>query len=323
MPRILYILAMLLVFASCVNEKPQCLDPWATTNVDADGFRAEHHYWKNDNFVTTDSFPLSSHILGEAGTIFTRDSSIVNPYDEIVVANVIYVPTDTIDSVWVMIARDQVTMGWVHESEFLEKSVPDNPISRFISQFSDNRFLVLFATLLFAALAFILQRFRKERFLIVHLNDIGSFYPTMLCLTMSVSAAIYGTIQTFYTDIWKEYYYHPTLNPFDQPRPVMFFLFSVWLIVIVAVAVIEDLRKRPNAVNAVSYLISLSAVCMVLYLVFSISIQYYIGYILLLLYWVFAIRCHWVNNHAAYRCGFCGTAMREKGRCPKCGTINE
>lgn len=321
--RFLIIIFTLLFLASCGGEKPQCIDPWATTSVNADHFRAEHHYWKNDNFVTLDSIPLASHIPGESGTIYTRDSSIVSQFDEIVVANVAYVPQDSVDSVWIMVARDQVTMGWVRESELLAKAVPDNPISIFISRFSDNRFLLLFGILLFAALAFILQRFRKERFLMVHFNDIGSFYPTLLCLTMSFAATIYGTLQTFYPEVWEEYFFHPTLNPFGQPRPIMVFLGNVWLILIITVAVIDDLRKRPNVVNVVSYLISLAGVCMVLYFVFSITVQYYFGYALLVLYWGFAIYCHWINNHATYRCGHCGNAMRKKGKCSHCGAINE
>lgn len=323
MRKLLYILVALIALVSCSHEKPKCVDPWATTGVDSTSFRETHYYWKNYNFATTDSIMLESQIPGEVGSIYTKDSAVIDAYDEIVVANVAYVPEDSIDSVWVMVARDQVTIGWVHESELLDKAVPDNAISRFISWFSDSRFLVLFACLCFGFMFFVLQRFRKERFLIVHLNDIRSFYPTLLCLTMSASATIYGTIQCFWPEVWKEFYYYPTLNPFGQPRIIAIFLASVWLILIVGVAVVDDVRKQPNVVNAVSYLISLSGVCMVLYLVFSISVQYHIGYIFLAGYWYFALRSHWQNNHASYRCGNCGTAMREKGKCPNCGAIND
>lgn len=323
MRKLLFLFITLLTLVACDHEKPQCVDPWATTGVNADTFRLYHHYWKNYNFVTTDSFPLESHIPGEAGTIYTRDSSVVGVYDQIVVANVIYVPEDSVDSVWVMVARDQVTMGWIHESELLEKTVPDNIISEFIYHFSDSRSIVIISCLSFCFLVFVLQRFRKERFLIVHLNDIRSFYPTLLCLAMSVSATIYGSIQTFWPEMWREFYFYPTLNPFGQPGVIMIFLLSVWSILVIAIAVVDDLRKQPNVVNAVSYLISLSGVCLILYLVFSITVQYYWGYALLALYWFFALYCHWVNNHATYRCGHCGTAMRAKGVCSHCGAVNE
>lgn len=323
MRKLLFLFVTLFLLLACTQEKPQCIDPWATTGVDSVSFRADHHYWKNYNFVTTDSFPLASHIANEAGTIYTRDSSIIYAFDEIVVANVTYVPTDSVDSVWVMVARDQYTMGWVRESELLEKCVPDNSISRFVFWFSDRRFLLLFAILCFAFAFFILIRFRKERFLIIHLNDIGSFYPTLLCLTMSLSAALYGTIQNFWPEIWKEFIFHPTLNPFGQNKIIMLFLCSVWAIIVCTLSVLEDLRKQPQFVNSVSYVISLSGWCLILYLVFSISVQYYFGYGLLVAYCVYALYCHWQNNHVVYRCGYCGHAMKERGKCPHCGALNE
>lgn len=323
MRKLLLVLMALFIFVACDYQKPQCIDPWATTGVDSSSFRKEHHYWKNYNFLTTDSIPLESHIPGDAGTIFTKDSCVINSNDEIVVANIMCVPEDSIDSIWVMVASDQITMGWVRECELIERTVPDNYISRFISQFSDSRILVLLGCMCFGLFFFILQRFRKEHFLIVHFNDIGSFYPTLLCLTMSLTAALYGSIQTFWPEMWKEFFFHPTLNPFGQPHAIMAFLIGVWSILVVTVAVVDDLRKQPNVVNAVSYLISLGCMCMVLYFVFSITVQYYWGYALLLVYWIFALYCHWINNHASYRCGNCGYAMRAKGKCNHCGAINE
>ena len=41
-------------------------------------------------------------------------------------------PADSVDSVWVKVARDQETMGWVHEKELLEKVVPVDSVSQFI-----------------------------------------------------------------------------------------------------------------------------------------------------------------------------------------------
>lgn len=319
---ILYIMSLTLLTA-CSHEKPQCVDPWATTEVDETTFVRDHHYWKNANFVMDDTLALLSYVPGRLSSIYTRDSAMLQYRDEVVVADIAIVPDDSIDSVWVMVARDQMTMGWVSERDFLQASVPDHTISRFISGFSDSRLLVLLACLSAGFIFFLIQRFRRERFLIVHFNDVRSVYPTLLCLTVSASAAIYGSIQHFWPSIWVEYYFHPTLNPFGQSEVIMVFLLSVWAIIIVLVAVLEDLRKLPNVINNVSYIFSLLGVCMVLYFVFSISVQYYLGYALLLCYWTFAILCHWRNNHTEYRCGNCGSAMRERGRCGHCGAINE
>lgn len=316
------IFLLILLCMSCGHEKPQCIDPWATSGVNEEEFRAEHHYWKNYNMVVLDSLPLESHIPGEISSIFTRDSAVLDQYDEIVVANVAYVPEDTIDSVWVMVARDQLTMGWVRESDLLDRAVPDYAISRFISWFSDRRIVLFVACLCFAMVIFLIQHYRRKGFLFVHFNDVPSFYPTLLCLIMSFSAALYGTLQKFYTALWTEYYFHPTTNPFGQPVPIMVFIISVWTIFIVAIAVADDLRKQP-VVNAVSYIASLGGLCMVLYFVFSILVQYYIGYILLILYWTFALYRHYHHNRASFRCGNCGYGLNERGKCPHCGAFNE
>ena len=195
--RLLLLLLAVLSLQSCRRDHPQCIDPWATTGIDSVAFRKDHHYWKNYNLVVTDSVPLLVSVPGEVASIFAPDSSVLMSDDEIVVANLAIVPTDTIDSVWVMVARDQQTMGWVREQQLMERSIPDHPISRFIHQFSDSRFLVFLTCLCLAFGVFIVQRFRKEHFLIVHFNDIRSFYPTLLCLGMSGAAAFYGSLQPF------------------------------------------------------------------------------------------------------------------------------
>lgn len=322
--RITHLLPLLLfILAACGHERPQCIDTWTTTGVDEAEFTAEHHYWKNFNFVTTDSLCLQSCIPGEVASIYVRDSAVLVEGDEIVVANVAFVPSDSIDSVWIMVAKDQITMGWVHEGELLNTVVPDNPVSRFIAWFSDSRTLVVLAFLALAFVFILIRRFRRQRIYIVHFHDIRSFYPTLLCLTTSASASLYGTLQHCSPEAWREFYFHPTLNPFGQPPLLMTFLFSVWAILIVAIAVVDDLRKQPHLADAASYLTMLGGVCIVLYLVFSLTVHHLFGYVLLFVYWIFALWRHWVGNHAAYRCGRCGSAMREPGRCPHCGTLNE
>ena len=321
--RLLLLLLAVLSLQSCRRDHPQCIDPWATTGIDSVAFRKDHHYWKNYNLVVTDSVPLLVSVPGEVASIFAPDSSVLMSDDEIVVANLAIVPTDTPDSVWVMVARDQQTMGWVREQQLMERSIPDHPISRFIHQFSDSRFLVFLTCLCLAFGVFIVQRFRKEHFLIVHFNDIRSFYPTLLCLGMSGAAAFYGSIQNFCPEVWKEFFFHPTLNPFGQPRVILLFLANVWFLVVVFIAVIDDIRKQPDVVNGVSYMISLCGFCMSLYLFFSVSVQYYVGYVLLLLYWAFALHRYIRHNTILYYCGHCGAPLHTLGKCPKCGAENE
>lgn len=323
MRRILFLLLSVLFMASCHRDRPQCIDLWSTTGIDSIEFRQQHHFWKNFNFVATDSIPLEPSVPGELASIFMPDSVALATDDQVVVANIAVVPSDSIDSVWVMVARDQMTMGWVRESTLLERAVPDNVVSRFINRFSDSRFLVFLTCLCLAFALFIIQRFRREHFLIVHFNDIRSFYPTFLCLCMSGLAAFYGSIQNFCPEVWKEFFFYPTFNPFGQPRVIMLFLMGVWSLLIIFIAVVDDLRKQPDVVNGVSYMISLCGVCMTLYLFFSVSVQYYIGYPLLLCYWGFALYRHWSRNTSPYICGKCGTPLHTLGKCPKCGAVNE
>ena len=59
------------------------------------------------------------------------------------------------------------------------------------------------------------------------------------------------------------------------------------------------------------------------YIIYSITTLYYIGYLLLIAYFVYAIKHYVHNNYYKYSCGKCGAKMKRKGICKKCGTINE
>ena len=144
---------------------------------------------------------------------------------------------------------------------------------------------------------FLIQAARRRHLHIVHFNDIGSFYPTLLCLTVSGAATLYGSLQHFVPETWVEFYYHPTLNPFGLPLVLSVFVASVWLM--------------------------LAGVCMVLYLFFSLSAPYYVGYPCLVAYWAFAIRSYARHRTPRYVCGRCGAALPRLGRCPHCGAMNE
>jgi hypothetical protein len=67
------------------------------------------------------------------------------------------------------------------------------------------------------------------------------------------------------------------------------FVASVWALIIVGLATVDDVFHQLPATDAVLYLAGLSAVCAVDYVVFSIFTLYYIGYALFIAYAVFAI----------------------------------
>ena len=321
---ILLLLGCLLLMVGCRDTRPRMITFGESDELDSVEFARTHHYWKNYNFLTLDSIRLSpsdpSGVIGAYGA----DSVHLGPSDAIVVANVANVPTDSIDSTWVMVARDAETMGWVRERDLLPHVVPDQFITRCIHAFSLGRTWVVLSFVGLALLFLVVQNLRRGRLQMVHYNDIKSFYPTLLCLVVSSSAVLYGALQQFAPEIWQEFYFHPTLNPFAPIAwPLRLFLFSLWTMAVVGIAAIDDVRKLPGVVDDVAYLSVLAGVCMVLYLFFSLSVHIYVGYPLLLAYWIFALRRHFRFTSAPYRCARCGEALHAKGRCPACGALND
>ena len=200
---------------------------------------------------------------------------------------------------------------------------PDDPISEFIDFFSDAHLLIFLALLVVVGAVYINRQLLSRRAKLVHFNDIASFYPTLLCLLVAVSATLYSSIQLFDPEKWRHFYYHPTLNPYAVPFSLGLFLVSVWLILIVAVAVLDDLRRLLPLSEAFLYLLGLGATCAVVYVVFSVTTLYYIGYPLLVAYIVFALWRYFRQPRPRYLCGRCGGLLYEKGNCPHCGALNE
>ncbi len=299
-------LAWCILLCGCYNRGPITPDAWNLTEqqLDSISFYTTHHYTQNYNFVVTgDSLvvvaqqpeamaipEVVSIEIESIGTEQQKDSITLRKNERIVVADIMTVPSDTIDSVWVKVARDQLTFGWIHENELLAKVSPDDPISQFIDFFSDVHLLVFLAFGVVIVAAYGVRRLMRRGAKIVHFNDIPSFYPTTLCLLVASSAVLYSSIQLFGPESWRHFYYHPSLNPFGMPLHLGLFVSSVWAIVIVGIATIDDVTKHLPLGSAVLYLGGLTAVCAVDYVIFSITTLYYIGYPLLIAYYIFAIR---------------------------------
>ena len=309
-----------LSLCACYNHGQQSPDAWdlSKQQLDSISFSTTHHYTQNYNFlVRANLLPLADN-LGD----MAFDTMYVSKGQRVVVAEIQTIPTDTIDSVWVKVARDQITQGWIRESELLSGVSPDDPISQFIDAFSDAHLLVFLALCVVVGGAYAMRKLLRRQAYIVHLNDIDSFYPTLLCILMASSATAYATIQTFGAEQWRHYYFHPSLNPFNLPFTLGLFVASVWAIIIIGVAAVEDTIRRLSASDAILYLFGLGAVCAVLYVVFSILSLYYVGYLLLPPYVVWAL-WRWARYaRAPFRCGQCGASMRQKGACPHCGAVN-
>lgn len=291
---------------ACYNRGPITPDAWDLTKqqLDSISFYTTHHYTQNYNFVVTgDSLvvvaqqpedmavPEVVSIEIEAiGEEWQKDSITLRKNERLVVADIKTVPSDTIDSVWVKVARDQLTFGWVHENELLAKVSPNDPISQFIDFFSDTHLLIFLAFCVVIVAAYGVRRLMKFGAKIVHFNDIPSAYPTALCLLVASSAVLYSSIQLFGPESWRHFYYHPSLNPFALPLHLGLFVTSVWAIIIVGIATVDDVTKHLSLGESILYLGGLVAVCAVDYVVFSITTLYYVGYPLLIAYYVFALR---------------------------------
>ncbi len=310
---------------SCYHRDSPTPDGWIPTEeqMDSISFYTTHHYSQNYNFaVVADSLLLIMQQPTEAVSGMLVDTFSVYRDDPLVVADIVMLPADTVDSVWVQVARDEHTIGWTHESSLLQCVVPDNMISRFIDFFSDTHLIVTLAVVVVCAALFVGRRLYRRNAYIVHLRDIGSFYPALLAVLVAAAATAYSTIQLFDPESWRHFYYHPTVNPFSLPLHLGLFLAALWAVFIVGIAALYDIFRMLSTGQAVLYVLGLVAVCSVCYVVFSVSTLYYVGYPLLLLYAAYALWRYLRYSRMRYLCGNCGQKMRSKGICPYCGADN-
>ena len=317
---LLYLLVVFLL-TSCYNQGQQTPDAWDLTDrqLDSISFSTTHHYTRNYNFVVT----ASQLPLADAMPDYAFDTLYVTKDDRIVVADIQTLPTDSIDSVWVKVAHDEMIQGWIRESQLLDGVSPADPISQFIDFFSDTHLLIFLAFCVVVGGTYAMRRLLRRRAYIVHFNDIDSPYPTILCLLVAASATLYSSIQLFGAESWRHYYFHPSLNPFALPLHLALFVASVWALVIVTIAAVEDtFRQLHTTFDTLLYLAGLASVCAINYVVFSIFTLYYIGYLLLLAYVVFALYRYYHAAHCHYLCGHCGAKLHAKGPCPHCGMVN-
>lgn len=287
------------------------------------GFYSNRHYSQNYNFVIkADSITLLRQQPEEWLSNLPTDSFSVKKGEHLVVADFKILNDDKTDSVWIQVARDQSTFGWIHESKLLQSVVPDDPISQFISTFSDTHLLIFLLIIVVIGISYLFRIILRKKANVVHFNDIDSFYPTLLAISVASAATFYSSIQLFAPDTWRHFYFHPSLNPFALPHILSIFITSVWAMIIMAIATIDDVYHKLPAAQATLYLWGLLAVCSVNYIVFSITTSYDVGYIILAAYVAFAIHRYMTNNFFLYVCGRCGAKMRHKGKCPKCGAEN-
>lgn len=307
-----------LLFGACYYPRPDLtVEGMSDKTKDSLTYLSEHHYTYNTNFeVQADSVVLERLPLKDS--FFSLYQG-----DRVVVAEFAIHPADSVDSVWVKLAHSQEAQGWIREKDLVHSFVPTDSISQFIYLFSDTHasyFVIVFA--LFMGV-YLFRAFRRKQLQMVYFNDIDSIYPLFLCLLMAFSATVYETMQVFFPETWQHFYFNPTLSPFKVPFVLSVFLLSIWVFLIVFLAVLDDLFRQLTPAAAVFYLLGLTSCCIFFYFFFILTTQFYIGYLFLAFFiWVFVKRLRRSAGYK-YRCGYCGEKLKDKGVCPHCGAMNE
>lgn len=288
-------LTLLFLLTGCYHSHRQtthaALVEYNDKQRDSISFSTTHHYTNKYNFVVyADSLTLLSQQPEEYVNGLPTDSFSVKKNCFMVVSDIRMIPQDSIDSVWVQLATEDNIFGWTHESDLLPNVVPDDPISWFILTFSNTHLIIFIIIIVLIGATYLIRKIFSDNGHLVHFNDIDSPYPTALALTVSYAATFYATIQTFWPEMWRHFYFHPTLNPFTVPTALSFFLCSVWAIIIISIACVDEVRHRLPFGEAILYLCGLMGVCALDYIIFSLSTLYFVGYILLVAYTYFAIK---------------------------------
>ncbi len=313
-----FTLFLSVTFYSCKYTEPK-IDKEEISDKSKDSLYQLYHY----HYTLNKNLEAWSDTVKLAQLPFKDKFVTITKGDRVVVAEFMVQPSDTVDSVWVKVARDQKTQGWVHESTIVDNFVPVNPGSQAIFVFSHTHasYSLIIVTLVLAIYLF--RVYRKKKLMLVYFNDINSVYPLMLCFLLAFSATIYESMQMFAPETWQHFYFNPTLSPFKVPFILSVFVLSMWAFIVVFLASLEELFRQLSPTSAFLYLLGLAACCIFCYFFFIIATSFYIGY--LFLAYFFYLLMKKVNGRMTYkyRCGKCGALMKDKGECPSCGAINQ
>lgn len=312
------VIVMLLLLGACSYPRPD-YSQWDLTARQRDSleFMTTHHYGVNYNFkVLADSLPLRQ--------MLDPDSLWVYKGDVLVVADFAHMLSDTTDTIWIKVARDQNTMGWIIEDRLLDNSVPLDPISQFIHWFSSLRNLVFLVVGGFFVLFYLYRRWKKRSQRLQPLTpSVQHFYAVLFCVCVVLSATLYASMQRFVPDTWVHYYFNPSLNPLGHPFVLTLFLVSVWAIMLTALAVVDDLFHQVDFATGFFYLLGLGTLCMFIYMIVTWTVYYYIGYLFVIVFVYEAVHYLWRSSQKIMYCGHCGKQLSHKGTCPYCGYVNE
>lgn len=243
-------------------------------------FRLTHHYTDNFNFlVKADTLTL----LPREGDLI-QDTCRVVRGDLIAVAEIRSIPGDSIDSIWVKVAHDQMTMGWLPEHELLQGAIPNDDISQLLNAMTNSRAFWMSALLLFGICAYLLHQGESRQLYLLKFNEMKSIYPFLFLALVAIMASVYATVQNFTPEYWQEYYYHPVLTPCGLPFIMSMLVCLVWLVIVVFIAVLDEVYHHFYFIPGMAYIFELLGLAMFVYLAISWTTLWYFGYLLLPLF---------------------------------------
>lgn len=294
---------------------PRRIARWLVTPRDSLLRTRQDRFTPGSNFEVTDEslslqqWPLTDEIPLHRG-------------DEVVVAERMVVGADSAEVVWVKLARDQVTMGWVPEESLHGHLLPDDSVSRFIYFFSHSHGVMFMLVLGLFGLGFVWRSVRLRELHWSWFRQIDSIYSDGFLWLLATTAFLYALIQHFAPTVWEQFYYHPSLNPLDLAPLLSFFMLLVWGTVWVGVAVVDELYHQSRIDTAYFYGLALLSGGILLYLLFT-YLPFYLGFPAWMAYSVLCYRRLRYHLRFRYICGKCGAKMTQKGVCPVCGTLNQ
>lgn len=248
-------------------------------------FRLTHHYSENFNFkVKSDSLIL----IPREGDII-KDTCVVYDGDLIAVAEIKTIVCDSIDSIWVKVAHDQMTMGWIPEDQLLKGAIPNDEISELLNAMTNSRAFWMSALLLFGICAYVFHRGESRQLYLLKFNEMKSVYPFLFLALVAIMASVYATVQNFVPEYWQEYYYHPVLTPCGLPGIMAMLVCLVWLVIVVFIAVLDEVYHHFYFIPGMAYIFELLGLAMFVYLAVSWSTLLYIGYLILPIFLYFIV----------------------------------
>lgn len=334
-----YTIVILLFFSSC-NYYHEGEDAWINSDslsVDSVDFRKNHHYWCGYNFVATDTFHILSRPPFSPRLTYTKDSVILIENSNAIVVEDIKKDTISDSSkIWIRIAAINISsatntydktknitpsIGWIEENKLIGHVVPDTPISKIIHALGSQSFKIFL--FIIGVLAGCFWFFARKKMDNVSVRN--EYYPTLF-FVLSGSVVMHRSIWHFVPETWVEFYFTPSLNPFDKGIPFVIsaFLFMFWLLIIIVLAVSDDIRQKTNSFRFLLSLIGRIIIeVLFIFAFFAVICPFWLLYPTIIAYAIYLYVQHKKKRTTHYYCGKCGQPLDRLGICPNCGAENK